>query len=225
MSLFSKPQSLVTFIVGKGHKEQTYVVHKSFAVFHSPVFAAAFNGNNGHIEVKSQTMQLPDHDPAAFGKLVHWLYTQVIEDNDADFEASYGIVNFCNIWSLASYFKIIELQNAVMPRIIEHLKFGDLKQVLSFLPIAYDKSNLYSPLRSLAVHKVAWDMEPKTMYQLKVFSENKGFAWFDMLWVDVAIAFSKQYWDSIPGKYFREWGVLEDYLVIKSEDKDADVLE
>lgn len=62
--------------------------------------------------------------------------------------------------------------------------------------------------------------EPEELAELKKDIAKEvwgGEAWVQDMWPDVASAFSKHYWDGIPGKYFRQWGNVEDYLMVKKE--------
>lgn len=76
--MYSKPQALLTFIVGKEKEEQTFVIHKDFATFYSQLFKDAFNEKSKSVEAETLKMKLPYSSPSDFGIVVHWLYTNKI---------------------------------------------------------------------------------------------------------------------------------------------------
>jgi hypothetical protein len=134
MVISRKPQSLVTFIIGRGDEEQTFVVHKEFVTFYSSFFAAAFEEKSGCFEAETQTMKLLDADAMGFGKIVHWLYTKHIE---VDGEDSCQLYNLAVLWNLAGQFKIVDLQNSLMSDIINGVKADDGVNMVPFLRFAY----------------------------------------------------------------------------------------
>ncbi|KAH8591637.1 hypothetical protein B0O99DRAFT_493831, partial [Bisporella sp. PMI_857] len=106
------PQPLVTFYVGPDGSKQTFVVHKNFATFYSPVLKNAFN--LPCVEGETQSMNMENTDVDVFGKFVHWMYTKEFEGNvDSLSEA----VALARIWKLAESFGVVELQNEVMKKL------------------------------------------------------------------------------------------------------------
>jgi hypothetical protein len=102
-----------------------------------------------------------------------------------------------------------------MSDIIRVMKVNTGLNIKLFLESTYKTTKTDTPLKKLVVDKLTWGMEPELLMVLK--RELIGVVWAQDMWADVALAFSEHYWDGIPGKYFREWGVLENYLEEKDE--------
>lgn len=68
---------MVKLKVSLDNESDEFLIHKSFICFYSPYFAAAFNGP--FKEGESQTSELEDVCPIAFGLFVSWLYSQRVE--------------------------------------------------------------------------------------------------------------------------------------------------
>jgi BTB/POZ domain len=85
-----------------------FLIHKNLICYHSPFFAAAFNGS--FIEGITQSMTL-DVDEEAFGVLVNWSYSQCVV-------SKFGRRPCCDtlgrVWIMAERFMMPILQNQVM---------------------------------------------------------------------------------------------------------------
>lgn len=114
----SKPDTIVTFIIGKREFQQTFMVHKSFATLQSPFFRAAFDGI--FQEGTTQTMKLGDIEGHIFGLLVNWLYFQVVEELETTSLVPEVLVSYGKLWILAERCLIPKLQNAIMKRMVNH---------------------------------------------------------------------------------------------------------
>ncbi|TEY57531.1 hypothetical protein BOTCAL_0215g00130 [Botryotinia calthae] len=122
---FSSPNEMVTFIVGTGDKQDTFMIHKQIACEHSEVWDRAFN--SAFIEGQTQTYHIEDADPEAFRLLTQWVYQEKFEHahsrefsprHNGDF---YLIVQcmeedgvLLRLWVLAEKFLIRGLQNYTM---------------------------------------------------------------------------------------------------------------
>jgi len=156
-------------------------------------------------------MRLADVDGEIFGKLVHWLYTKQIEEHLLEVG---GLVPLAQFWELAARFEVVELQNAIMDCIVFILKKCEGGSLGKFLEFVYTSQvgKGESVLKRLTVDKLCWDVEPEV---LKVMREEGSVP--VEVWGDVAMAFSKHYWDRIPGKYFKNWGGEGEYAVLRDK--------
>jgi len=156
-------------------------------------------------------MRLADVDGELFGKLVHWLYTKQIEEHLLEVDS---LVPMAKFWSLAERFEVVELQNAIMDCMVLFLKKCEGGSLGEFLKFAYaEGGKVDSALKRLAVDKLCWDVELEV---LKVMREEGSVP--AEVWGDVAMAFSKHYWDGIPGKYFKKWVGEGEYAVLRDEE-------
>lgn len=121
MIFHSKPQGFVTIAVSRNSQEQEFIMHKELVTFHSPFFDRAFNSR--FIEGLTQRMTMDDVSAKVFGLLVHWLYTQNIEEAP--------IVDLVNLWILAERCLMPILQNQVMDEIRSLLRQGVYDDVTS----------------------------------------------------------------------------------------------
>lgn len=101
-----------------------------------------------------------------------------------------------------------------MEEMIDILKGDEDYNFIGFLEVAYEKDGP-SLLKKLGVDKLARATEPESLIALKQEFKGtyEGCDWVGNLWEDIALTFSKHYWDGIPGKYFREWGNSANYMV------------
>jgi hypothetical protein len=158
-------QPLVSFIVGRGNDTQLFHVHREFAVYHSPIFAAAFNDPFNQIE--KQAMILDDVDGDAFGWVAHWLYFKNIMPQSKDTDMGLGrdkLTLLARIWILGSRFLLPGLQNAAMSLIFGILEGEDFEdqigrgylQDLAALAYQIDARLGLKQLKSIAVDMLAW---------------------------------------------------------------------
>lgn len=91
-------------------KDVKFCIHKKFICYHSPFFAAAFNGP--FIEGETQTMKLDDVDAKTFGIFTNWLYTQDLMDGSGEYLID--IADLSQLWILAQRFLMPRMQNQVM---------------------------------------------------------------------------------------------------------------
>jgi len=96
----------VTIIVGKASAQQEFRIHKIVAEYYSPdFFGKAFN--SAMTEGQTQSMIIEDADPAIFGLVYNWLYTQNFVDEHGQ---ALKLLEYTKIWSLARRFLFTELE-------------------------------------------------------------------------------------------------------------------
>ena len=128
------PQSLVTFIIGKGHEMQTFQVHRDFAVFHSSFFTAAFEGP--FQEGETPTSALEDVEGFIFGLLVHWLYTKKMDQSIARDYPDF-VTPVSKLWVLAERCCIPDLQNECMKTMLYEISRYPLASLKALMNYAY----------------------------------------------------------------------------------------
>ncbi|KAM3077620.1 hypothetical protein ACMFMG_006951 [Clarireedia jacksonii] len=120
---FSEASELVTFIVGPRNAEKSFVVHKEFACYYSPVLQAVFHP--GDDEGRTQTYRFQeDRHERTFKMLVQWFYTQSIDvpceesgfvyDNRQMTADSDALVK---LWILAENLHIPSCQDTVLEKL------------------------------------------------------------------------------------------------------------
>ena len=156
----SSPPEFVTILVSSAlsASPEKYVVHKALICHHSPYFTAAFRGD--FLEGQTQSMTLSDVDPAIFGQLTHWLYTQSIEDS-----VKAKFVTLGQLWFLAERRLMPTLQNEVMNSIREEIAKNskNLTQLQEFIKLAYgagserhEAGDVHEMLRKIIVDRYAF---------------------------------------------------------------------
>jgi hypothetical protein len=111
-------------------------------------------------------MTIDDIDSAAFGLLVHWLYTQGLRDREG--EDIPTALLLAKVWVLAGRFIMPLLQNFAMDRFRTSLvSSDDWPILLSVISYAYevDKPE-HSPLRNLIVERFAFGRRENWLDQM-----------------------------------------------------------
>lgn len=138
------------------------MVHKEFAVHHSPVLKAAFNSN--FIEGQTQTYRLDDISIPAATLLVQWLYFQALivqewgRENGTSTARYEEDMALAELWVLGDKLLIPRLQNYTI-RLIEQR--GESTRTIAIRPFQYiwDDTALESPLRRFAVEQCRYDIQ------------------------------------------------------------------
>lgn len=87
-------------------KQRTkFLIHKSYACYHSPYFNCAFNGS--FLEGTTQSITVKAN-PEIFGILAEWMYSQKLQDSCGKKITS---LQAALVWVLADEFLMPELQN------------------------------------------------------------------------------------------------------------------
>jgi hypothetical protein len=74
---FSKPDQLITFLIGKADDIKPFLVHKETVCHYSPVLRAAFISDS--VEGQAQTYRLEDTSEGAFRFFAQWIHHQRFE--------------------------------------------------------------------------------------------------------------------------------------------------
>jgi len=156
-----QPQVASTTVMGPSLPK--FLIHKNLICYHSPFFAAAFNGN--FIEGITQSMTL-DVDKEAFGVLVNWFYSQGVV---SEFGVQPTVVTLARVWIMAERFMMPLLQNKVMDVI--HDKVTSFGPVLwwptgfaEFAQIANEHGDRDNQLVDIVVWALRWCDEAKFNY-------------------------------------------------------------
>lgn len=158
-------QAMVTFVVGPEPNQKTFLVHKHLTSVYSPFFKAAFE--SPMVEGATQSMRLEDVDVNTFGALVHWLYTQEIEDgfgyttNSKDVTVEdLDFIAHANLWKLAERALIPSLQNKVMDVMLRNARYTSNENILNFVYFL-GSGELEAPLGRLAIYLMTWEYAGK----------------------------------------------------------------
>ena len=153
-------QDMVTFVVGPENNQKTFLVHKHLASVYSPFFKAAFE--SPMVEGATQSMRL-ELSVSTFGALVHWLYTQEIEDgfgyttNSKDVTVEdLNFIAHANLWKLAERALIPSLQNKVMDVMLRNGRYTSNENILNFVYFL-SSGELEAPLGRLAMYLITWE--------------------------------------------------------------------
>jgi hypothetical protein len=164
LTSYREPGAVVTFLIGKeSDPPKTFLVHKEYACYASPVFDAAFNSNC--IEGQTQTYKLDDTTPHAFQLLVQWIYHEKLkivrlandvqqlasQTDDEKWDEDDALVE---LWILANKLRMQSLQNLVIDTLhaVEQKTKTSLTQCYNYI---YEKTAPGSKLRKFAVEKSA----------------------------------------------------------------------
>ncbi|TVY89195.1 Kelch-like protein, partial [Lachnellula willkommii] len=150
-----------------GAAEQKFIIHKDLICHHSPFFRSAFNSR--FMEGETQAMTLEDVDPAMFGAVVNWLYTQKIEEMQQDEDGHVvairegRLVLLGKLWMLGQRFMMPGFQNKVMSRLRSKVVLCGANDLRQFANYAWESNS--DLLRRFAVDRFA------TMTEEKMFSD------------------------------------------------------
>ncbi|KAF4626088.1 hypothetical protein G7Y89_g12073 [Cudoniella acicularis] len=129
--IFSHPEQLVTFLIGKGENAKPFPLHKDFVCVHSPVFNRAFNGR--WVEATTHTYKLEETTLETFHLYALWLYTKtldghgaLVETDSAELEELEDLpedvatqfrenqLRLIELWCFADKYAMPKLQNVAM---------------------------------------------------------------------------------------------------------------
>ncbi|TVY19578.1 hypothetical protein LARI1_G003407 [Lachnellula arida] len=139
---FMGPQTMVKVNVSfkADDEKQEFLVYKEFICYYSPFFDAAFHGS--FEEGATQSIDIVDVRPKAFGLFVNWLYTQnVVQDQDN----APPMINLVDLWLLGDRFLIPSLQNETLVA-LDQDRVGTGRRI-GFYHRVYDNTVQGSPLR------------------------------------------------------------------------------
>ena len=146
--------------MGLPTKDVKFCIHKKFICYHSPFFAAAFNGP--FIEGETQTMKLDDVDAKLFGIFTNWLYTQDLMNGDGNYLSD--IADLAKLWILAQRFLMPRMQNQVM-RVL-HPAVRRCPGAFPLLGLAMgDHKRDSDTLRALLLDKLATEQFDKVVFK------------------------------------------------------------
>ncbi|KAF7878831.1 hypothetical protein EAF04_000034 [Stromatinia cepivora] len=128
---FSSPNEMVTFIIRKGDKQETFQIHKQIACQHSEVWDRAFN--SAFLEGETQTYHLEDNEDLC-----------ARED-----------VLLAEPWILAERFLIRPLQNYTMQVMFRKQVTCGAMNAACYEHL-YENTAKYSILRRFAVEQRCW---------------------------------------------------------------------
>lgn len=144
---------MVNFIVGQGSTQATFRVHKNLVSYYSPVLNTGFNSQ--FVEGTTQTMSLDDIEPAIFGELIHWMYTQDREEKNT---TTLDVVDQAKLYLIAQRFLITSLVDKLPKNILDHIVLvkegSELFDLLErFMQFAYSDAveESDSPIKQLAI--------------------------------------------------------------------------
>lgn len=153
---------MVTVMIGLPNNLKKFVLHKSFACFHSPVLHQAFSGPS--LESQTQIYTIDDFDfPDAFGAIMDWMYTERSSGfldamEMAEVEAEGGARLLPNylyiIWVLADRLLMPKLQNRIMDVVYDH-EF--CRNETPGIPWVYKNTTPGSKLRRFVIYRIADD--------------------------------------------------------------------
>ena len=134
----SDPQPIATVDVHFGDETKSFPVHKNFLTHYSPFFKKALDGN--FLEGQTQTVNLHDTKPRAFGLFLGWIHTQKVENEHGLPPRNADLIH---LWILADKLLIPALQNEA----IQIMNSTNCSGVSSSFPTLYENTMQDSPLR------------------------------------------------------------------------------
>ncbi len=140
---------VVNVLVGAGHSK--FVVHKDLLTSKSEFFRAALTGD--WEESKSQEVQLPEDDPAAFEMFAHWLYFTELNfgKNDGAF------ISLSKAWLLGDKLQAIAFKIAVINELVSSLDKIRIQMNGKTINNIYSRTLPGAPLRRLMVDVFIWE--------------------------------------------------------------------
>ncbi len=160
--MYSKPQTMVTFIVDK-EPGQIFLVHKNIACGSSPFFKAAFESQM--IEGTTQCMRLEDVEVETFGLVVHWIYHGTIESQesfifpclDDEEEARPNLLPLAKLWIFAQRILMPGLQNTVVEVMWKKFRLASRDHQVELCElVCLEEEPQLSELFVLIAHHFAW---------------------------------------------------------------------
>lgn len=148
---FIPSHGLTTVLVSVDHSAQ-FTVHKTLLSNASPFFASALNGP--FVEATSNTLALPDQEPAAFEILYTWLYTNHVGRAESYAKhALPGDVALLRALKLADATMTARLATAVYARLCQTFNAGEARMPSEKFIFELYNSNI--PLAKLKEYIVA----------------------------------------------------------------------
>ncbi|KAF7906607.1 hypothetical protein EAF00_000886 [Botryotinia globosa] len=163
---FSSPNEMVTFIVGTGHKQETFQIHKQIACEHSEVWNRAFN--SVFVEGQTQTYRIEDTGPGAFRLLTQWVYQDRFDcfhsgDLNVYHNDLYSMIQcmaedsaLLQLWVLAEKFLIPRLQNYTIRVLCKKILICDTNLSSRNCRYVYDNTAESSVLRRFVTEHGCW---------------------------------------------------------------------
>jgi hypothetical protein len=142
-------ESIATINVIEIGKTTPFMIHKSFLIYHSKFFAAAFQGK--YQEAQTSTMDLNDVSSATFDIFVSWVYSQQITTALGDIPSFTDLIS---LWIFADMIQVPRLQNQVL--LAMDLRPGQLTDDTDVnFNMVYENTMFGSPLRAYIVDVVS----------------------------------------------------------------------
>ncbi|TVY71184.1 hypothetical protein LSUE1_G008211 [Lachnellula suecica] len=168
---FSKPNEMVTFVIGTEPHQETFQVHKEHACHYSPVLNKAFTSE--FIEGSTKIYKMEEEYPEAFRHFVQWMYKQKINNLMSNNKVSSGkteeettrlvdeqnqqTTDLINLWLLADILNIPQLQNTAMECLI-YSGPPNARFIGSLSEDIYERSGPDSKIRQMMAEICAWGM-------------------------------------------------------------------
>ncbi|KAL2064013.1 hypothetical protein VTL71DRAFT_4507 [Oculimacula yallundae] len=166
VSLSEHSITMVTFVIGAEPDPKTFYVHKHLACAHSPFFEAAFQGQM--IEGRTQSMRFEDVEIEIFGDLVHWMYTNTLQNDflSRDSELTeVGKLAYIGLWKLAERCLMPVLQNTVMIAMLGNGSWFMNDKIVELAHFACQNPG-NTALKRFVVYKLAWDWTAEMYSQM-----------------------------------------------------------
>jgi len=141
---------MVTILVGS--QKHKFIAHKDFLTYYSEYFRACLGER--FTEAENRVVELDHTEPEAFRHLMDWIYKQDIQSvAERQIEAIGASVQdvageYMDLWILADYLLIPELQNLVLEKLSEHKPAVLCPDVISHV---YSNTGEGSMLRKFAL--------------------------------------------------------------------------
>jgi len=146
---------MVTILVGS--QKHKFIAHKDFLTYYSEYFRACLGER--FTEAENRVVELDHTEPEAFRHLMDWIYKQDIQSvAERQIEAIGASVQdvageYMDLWILADYLLIPELQNLVLEKLSEHKPAVLCPDVISHV---YSNTGEGSMLRKFCVGLVEY---------------------------------------------------------------------
>jgi hypothetical protein len=141
---------------------KSFLVHKDFVCFYSPVLKVAFSSE--YIEGQTQTYRLEDTTEDVVRLLVHWLYTRKLDIHQLDELKDLGDIakkeekSLAKLWVLADDLDIPKLQNDIIC-LMEELRVHTGWIPTSTIPFVWENTQTTSPLRRYLLDRCTFDLD------------------------------------------------------------------
>ena len=136
-------------------------MHRNLICKASPVFEAAFTGEGGFVETRTQTLDLDSSEVSikSLEILVRWLYS---DDDELPEVAGISVANdrykaLADLYVFAEKYVIVDLQNIIIKE-IWGLQKKNAPGLISAVSRIYDNTPTSSPCRRLLAAGCAWNI-------------------------------------------------------------------